>query len=116
MKKEFVCIVCPRGCPLSIDLETLEVTGNTCKRGEIYAKNEITNPTRTITSSVRVANREDTLCSIKTSNPVPKGKIMEVMSEINKVSVNAPTHIGDVLIHNILGLDDVDIIITKNID
>ncbi len=116
MKREFVCIVCPRGCPLSIDLETLEVTGNTCKRGEIYAKNEVTNPTRTITSSVRVSNREDTLVSVKTSNPVPKGKIMEVMEEINKVSVKAPTHIGDVVIHNVLGLEGVDILITKNVD
>ena len=116
MKKEFVCIVCPRGCTLSIDLDTLEVTGNTCPRGAIYAKNEVTNPTRTITSSVRVNNREHQLVSIKTTNPVPKGKIMEVMDEINKVSVAAPTHIGDVVIHNVLGLEGVDIVITKNID
>ena len=116
MKREFVCIVCPRGCPLYIDLETLEVTGNTCKRGELYAKNEVTNPTRTITSSVRVNNRENTLVSIKTTNPVPKGKIMEVMKEINKVSVSAPTHIGDIVIHNVLGLEGVDVVITKNID
>ena len=116
MKKEFVCIVCPRGCPLSIDLDTLEVTGNTCKRGEEYAKAEVTNPTRVITSSVRVNNREDRLVSVKTNNPVPKGKIFEVMKEINKVSVPAPTHIGDVVIKNVLGLEGVDVVITKNID
>ena len=114
--KEMTCIVCPRGCPLSIDLDTLEVTGNTCPRGAMYAKNEVTNPTRTITSSVRVNNRENQLVSIKTTNPVPKGMIMQVMEEINKVSVPAPTHIGDVVIHNVLGLEDVDIVITKNID
>lgn len=116
MKREFVCIVCPRGCPLSIDLDTLEVTGNTCKRGEEYAKAEVTNPTRVITSSVRVNNREDSLVSVKTNNPVPKGKIFEVMKEINKVSVPAPTHIGDVVIKNVLGLEGVDVVITKNID
>ena len=115
-KREFVCIVCPRGCPLSIDLDTLEVTGNTCPRGAIYAKNEVTNPTRTITSSVRVNNRENQLVSVKTTNAVPKGKIMDVMDEINKVSVSAPTHIGDVVIHNVLGLEGVDIVITKNIE
>ena len=116
MKREFVCIVCPRGCPLSIDLDTLEVTGNTCKRGELYAKAEVTNPTRIITTSVRVNNREDRLVSVKTTNPVPKGKMFEVMKEINKASVSAPTHIGDVVIHNVLGLEGVDIVITKNID
>ena len=114
MKKSFVCIVCPRGCLLTIDDE-MNVTGNTCPRGEAYAKSEVTNPTRIITSSVRVNNREDTLVSIKTSAPVPKGRMLEVMAEINKVSVSAPTHIGDVVIKNVLGLD-VDIIITKNIE
>ena len=114
MKKSFVCIVCPRGCLLTIDDE-MNVTGNTCPRGEAYAKSEVTNPTRIITSSVRVNNREDTLVSIKTSAPVPKGRMLDVMAEINKVSVSAPTHIGDVVIKNVLGLD-VDIIITKNIE
>ena len=114
MKKSFVCIVCPRGCLLTIDDE-MNVTGNTCPRGEAYARSEVTNPTRIITSSVRVNNREDTLVSIKTSAPVPKGRMLDVMAEINKVSVSAPTHIGDVVIKNVLGLD-VDIIITKNIE
>ena len=113
MKKEFTCIVCPRGCRLAID-ENNEVTGNTCPRGKAYAISEVTNPVRNIASSVRVSNREDLLVSVKTSNPIPKGKIFEVMDEINKISVEAPTHIGDVVIKNVLGLD-VDIVITKEI-
>ena len=114
MKREFVCIVCPRGCQLTID-DDLNVTGNTCPRGEAYAKAEVTNPTRIITSSMRVNNREDILVSVKTSGPVPKGQIFEVMKEINKVSVSAPVRIGEVAIKNILGLG-VDVLITKDID
>jgi len=114
MKREFTCIICPRGCHLSID-ENLEVTGNTCIRGKQYAINEVTNPVRTVTSSIRISNREDTLVSVKTSNPIPKGKIFEVMAEINKISVPAPVRIGDVVIKNVLGLES-DIVITKNKD
>ena len=114
-RRDFVCIVCPRGCPLSIDLDTLEVTGNTCKRGEEYAKAEVTNPTRTITSSVRVANRKDTLVSVKTDRAIPKGMIFQIMEEINKAKVNAPTTIGDVVIENVLGTG-ANVIITKKID
>ena len=114
MTKEFTCIICPRGCRLTID-ENQNVVGNTCPRGKQYAISEVTNPVRSITSSVRVRNREDTLVSVKTSGQIPKGKIMEVMEEINKLSVDAPTHIGDVVEKNILGLS-VDILITKNID
>ena len=113
MKKEFVCIVCPRGCQLSID-ENMNVTGNFCPRGKTYAISEVTNPTRMITSSIRVRNREDLLVSVKTSAPVPKGQIFEVMKEIDKLSTEAPCKIGDVVLHNVLGLD-VDIVITKEI-
>lgn len=112
--KEFTCIICPRGCRLKVD-DDMNVTGNTCPRGKDYAISELTNPVRTITSSVRVNNREDLLVSVKTSGSIPKGKIFDVMREINKLSVSAPTRIGDVVSHNILGLG-VDIIITKDID
>ena len=111
--KEFTCIVCPRGCRLKID-DQLNVTGNSCPRGAQYAKDEVTNPKRMITSIMRVKNRENCVVSVKTSNSIPKGKIFDVMEEINKVSVNAPTHIGDIAIKNVLGLD-ADIVITKNV-
>ena len=112
--KEFTCIICPRGCHLTID-DNNNVTGNFCIRGKQYAISEITNPVRTITSSVRVINRDEQLVSVKTSGPIPKGKIFEVMDEINKLSVEAPTQIGDVVKENILGLG-VDIIVTKIIE
>ena len=112
--KEFTCIICPRGCHLVVD-DQMNVTGNFCIRGKQYAVSELTNPVRTITSSVRVNNREDLLVSVKTSGSIPKGKIFEVMEKINTLSVSAPTKIGQVVCANILGLG-VDIIITKNID
>ena len=112
--KEFTCIICPRGCRLKVD-DDMNVTGNTCPRGKQYAISELTNPVRTITSSVRVNNRENLLVSVKTSGSIPKAKIFEVMDEINTLSVDAPTRIGDVVKKDILGLG-VDIIVTKNID
>ena len=111
--KELTCIVCPRGCRLKID-DDLNVTGNTCPRGAQYAKDEMTNPKRMITSIVRVKNRENCVVSVKTSQAIPKGMIFQVMDEINRVGVNAPTHIGDVAIANVLNTG-ADIIITKNV-
>ena len=93
----------------------MNVTGNFCPRGKEYAVSELTHPVRTITSSIKVTNREYTLVSVKTTKPVPKDKIFEVMEEIDKLSVEAPTRIGDIVKKNILGLDS-DIVITKNID
>lgn len=111
--KELTCIICPRGCHLVID-DNNNVTGNFCPRGKTYAISELTNPVRTITSSIRVTNREDTLVSVKTSGPIPKGKIFDVMKEIDQLGVEAPVEIGQIVKKDILGLG-VDIIITKNI-
>lgn len=113
--RKLTCIICPRGCSLSIDTSSMEVNGNSCIRGSIYAKEEITSPKRTLTTSIRVNNRDNTLVSVKTSSSIPKDKILLVLEEINKYSVSAPCHVGDILITNILSIG-ADIVITRNID
>ena len=112
--KELTCIVCPRGCRLRID-DDMNVTGNACPRGEKYAINELTNPTRTVTSSIRVSNRPYTLVSVKTDKPVPKDKMFAVMQEIDKLNVQAPVRIGQIVLANVLGTDS-NVVITKDID
>ncbi len=114
MTKEMTCIICPRGCALKVEVDggKITVTGNSCKKGFQYALEECTNPTRTVTSSVRVENREDTMVSVKTAKPIPKEKIFEVMQKIREKSVCAPVRIGDVIIKDVFG---TDIIATKNI-
>ena len=111
--KELICIICPRGCHLQVD-ENLNVTGNSCPRGPIYAKNELTHPTRTLTSTVRIVSEVEVMLPVKTDNPLPKEKIFEAMEKINKTVVHAPIRIGDIVIKNILGLD-VNIVATKDI-
>ena len=112
--KEMICINCPMGCPLSVTIDgnNITVTGNTCPRGETYAKTEVTNPTRTVTSTIKVTNGQRVSC--KTEVPIPKDKIFEVMEEIKKASCFAPIKIGDVLIKNIADTG-INIVATKNI-
>ena len=112
MKKILICIICPRGCRLNVDIgDNIMVSGNACKRGEQYAIDETTNPTRTVTAAVRVDNRTDTMVSVKTESPVPKDKIFEVMEIINKTKVSAPVKIGDVICKDIFG---TNIVATKD--
>ena len=115
MERKLTCIICPRGCSLTVsgDADNLAVTGHACPRGETYAINECTNPVRTITSIVRVENREDTMVSVKTAAPVPKSKIFEIMGMIRSTTVTAPIKIGDVVLDNVYG---TQVVITKNID
>lgn len=114
MKKTVTCIVCPRGCAMTADIQenTITITGNACTRGEKHAIGECTNPVRSLTSIIRVRNREDTMVSVKSAAPVPKEKLFEIMDIIHKTRVNAPIKIGDILIPGVFG---TDIIATKEI-
>ena len=115
MERNLTCIICPRGCQLTVsgEKDNLTVTGHACPRGQVYGINEVSNPVRTITSIVRVANREDTMVSVNTAQPVPKGAIFEVMALIRGTTVQAPFKIGDVIIDGVYG---TQVIATKNID
>jgi CxxC motif-containing protein len=115
MIKELICINCPRGCHLQVDTEKLTVTGNTCPRGAAYGVAEVTNPVRTITSTVKIVGAESPRLSVKTDKPISKKLIFEVMKEIDKAEVKAPVKIGDVVIPHVLGTD-VNIVATKNME
>ena len=115
--KELICIGCPLGCPLKVELEggqVMGVTGNTCRRGDAYARKEVTNPTRIVTSSVAVEGGSLAVVSVKTREDIPKGKIVEIMKALKGVKVQAPIHIGDVVVQDVAGTG-VDIIATKNV-
>ena len=114
MTRTLTCIICPRGCTVCAQITSngAKVTGNACPRGEEYAINECTNPVRTVTATVRVSNRDNTMVSVKTSTPVSKNSMMTVMECLRKTSVVAPVHIGDVILHDVCG---ADIIITKDV-
>lgn len=114
MKREITCIVCPRGCRLTADIqgESISVTGQGCPRGETHAMDEILHPVRSLTSIVRVSNRVDTMLSVKSAAPVPKGEMFAVMERIHETSVEAPVAIGDVIIDDICG---TQIVATKEI-
>lgn len=75
-----------------------KVTGNTCPRGEKYAIAELTHPTRTLTTTVKVANREVVYLPVKTSAPISKEKLFEAMKTLSGVSINAPIEQGDIVL------------------
>lgn len=115
MKRNITCIICPRGCALEVEIAeggAVTVTGNACPKGERYGIDECTHPTRTVTSIVRVTNREDTMVSVKTAQPIAKEHIFDLMKQIRATTVTAPLQIGDVILADVYG---TDVIATKNI-
>ncbi len=104
MIKKLTCIVCPLGCEMEVDFSKDKINsikGNTCKRGAEYCKNEITNPLRTVTTTVRCENGD--MLPVKTDRPIPKDKIFEVMKIINNSIAYFPISVGDVIIEDVFG-------------
>ena len=117
IKKELTCINCPMGCLVTVELDgdtVVSVSGHTCPRGETYARKEVVSPTRIVTSTVRVEGGARERVACKTASDIPKGKIADVMADINAAVVTAPVHIGDVLIENAAGTG-VPVVATANV-
>ena len=116
MNKNIICVACPMGCPISVELadsgEILSVSGNSCKRGDSYARTECTNPTRSLTTTVKVRGGAYPLVPVKSAQAIPKGLMKECAKHIASLEVKAPVKIGDVLCRDILGTG-VDIVATN---
>ena len=114
--KEMICIRCPMGCALVAAQEDghVRVTGNACARGVEYGAQELMNPVRTVTSSVRVRGGMRPLCPVKTADAVPKAAIGEVLAAIRQLRPSAPVRIGQVLIEGVAGTG-VDLVATGSV-
>ena len=116
-KRNLTCIGCPMGCALLVEMngkEIISVTGNTYKKGAEYAVKEVTDPTRIVTTTVRVKNGSMPVVSVKTAQDIPKGKIFDCVEALRDVCVEAPVQIGDVILENVAGTG-VDIVATGNV-
>ncbi len=117
MIKKLICIDCPVGCLLSVnvkDFKVIKVKGGKCVKGEEYAQNEIENPTRILTSTVKTQNLSVPYLPIRTDHAIPKALILDAMSQIKQICIKRPVNSGDIVCNNFLGLK-VNIIATRTI-
>ena len=115
-KRELICIGCPMGCPVTVEMdgrEIVSVSGNTCPRGDAYARKEVTNPTSIVTSTVKVEGGLVEMIPVKTKEDIPKDKIFDCMRALKGITVKAPVHIGDVILADAAGTG-VDVVATRN--
>lgn len=117
-EKHLTCICCPMGCQITVKLqdgEIVSVTGNTCKNGDHYARKELTDPTRIVTTTVRVTGGVLPAVSVKTASDIPKGKIFDCVKALKEVAIEAPVSIGQVILADAAGTG-VSVIATRNVE
>ncbi len=115
MEKELICINCPMGCRMTARVENgavVSVAGFACKRGETYAKEELTRPVRMVTALVRVKGREAPL-PVKTDQPIDRKLVFDALAALKNIAVEPPVRIGDTVLAGVCGTN-VDFIATAN--
>ena len=107
MTKEIICTVCPRGCHITVtgEGERIDsVTGNSCPRGDVYARSEFVCPVRLLCTSVKLEGSERrAMLPIRSTKPIPKSMMFDCMAEVKKVSIRPPVSMHQVIIENIAG-------------
>ncbi len=108
--EKMICITCPMGCSLEVTREgqtLLSVDGNTCKRGEDYARRELTDPRRMVATTVRMKNGVHPLAPVYTASAFPKPRLFELLEALRDIELEAPVAMGQVVLANALdtGID-----------
>lgn len=112
------CIMCPRGCEMTVTVEdgvVTNVAGNTCPRGAVYAKDEVTAPKRMLTYTVKVENGVLPLLPVVSQTVLPKEKVMDCAAYLRGVTVKAPIKTGDIIVENIMGLG-VNVVASRDME
>ena len=115
--RSLICIRCPLGCPLEIEIngsELLSVSGNECPLGADYAMVECTAPMRMLTTTVPITGADIHRLPVRTHGDIPKDKIMACIEALRGIVVSAPVNPGDVVLADVAGTG-VDIIATRKI-
>ena len=109
MERNLICIVCPVGCRLKVsgtiseNIDDLKVSGQRCKKGIAYAHDEITNPMRMVCTTVKIKGGLHNVIHVKTDKAIPERYKLEVVKAVNKIELESPVKMGDVIISDFLG-------------
>lgn len=118
MKKSLVCIECPKGCALDVDIENcrvVKVTGAKCPKGDKYAVSEVEDPRRVLTATILTEGFSLKLLPVRTDQPIPKARIPDAMKAIRRLRIDRRVKAGDIIIEDFLGIKGVKIVATREI-
>jgi len=104
-KKRFVCVVCPIGCEIDLvheDSNIISVEGNKCEKSLEFVTQELIEPMRILTTTVRIQGSRWPVVPVRTDRAVPKRLFPRIMKRLRLVELKAPVNMLDVVVKDIL--------------
>jgi CxxC motif-containing protein len=105
-KKHFVCVVCPVGCEIDVvhdGSKILSMEGNKCEKSEEFVSQELIEPMRILTTTVRIEGSRWPVIPVRTDKSVPKRLFPRIMRQLRRVELQAPVSMLDVVVRDIVG-------------
>ncbi len=105
-KRHFTCVTCPIGCEIDVEVvdgEVVSMEGNKCEKSEEFVRQELEEPMRTLTTTVRIKGARWAMLPVRTDRPIPKRLFFDVMEEMSQVEVRAPVNVTDVIVKDVAG-------------
>ena len=118
MISKLVCIVCPNSCEMNITESNTEkpyISGNKCERGKNYAEQEIINPARILTTTIKVKNGFIKRLPVRSNKSIPKDKLFQCMEFLKNIEKEAPIKAEDIIVENIMDMN-INIVASKDIE
>jgi CxxC motif-containing protein len=115
-KKKFTCVICPIGCEIDVELQdgdVISMEGNKCAKGKEFVLQELEEPMRILTTTVRIEGAKWAMLPVRTDKPIPKRLLFTAIKELQDIELKAPVKMSDVIIRDVAGTD-ANIIATRN--
>jgi CxxC motif-containing protein len=104
-KKHFVCVVCPIGCEIDVVHEgstIVSMEGNKCEKSVEFVSQELVEPMRILTTTVRIQGSRWPVVPVRTDRAVPRRLFPRIMKRLRLVELQAPVNMLDVVLRDIL--------------
>jgi len=104
-KKHFVCVVCPIGCEIDVvhdGSKIVSMEGNKCEKSEEFVRQELVEPMRILTTTVRIEGSKWPVVPVRTDKAVPKRLFPRMMRQLRRVRLQAPVDMLDVVVRDVL--------------
>jgi len=117
-KRHFTCVTCPVGCEVDVEVQDgniISLTGNRCDKVKEFVLQELKEPVRVLTTTVRIKGAEYAMLPVRTDKAIPKRLFSQAMEELANIDLQAPVYISDVIIKDIAG-SGANIVATRTME
>lgn len=117
-RRHFTCVTCPVGCEMDVELDdghVVSISGNRCKKAEEFVLQEVKEPMRILTTTIRIRGAKWPMLPVRTNRAIPKRLFFQAMKDLADIELKAPVNMSDVIVRDIAG-SGANVVASRNMN